>query len=448
MYMYDVWMVAFANMHHFEADLMKTHMMLMYDRPCQNAKRGVACCGVGPGFEPSSMSAAKATSYCLKMFSCFEGVSTALHHAPISHGHTPSPHGHMSPRSATTDADTLAKVVQQLVLRRGDASEAEHAHLRGLKIMYSIIGCLDSMLLMEYQYGVIDGLLQLQSQCRIEPVAADGSHRDDNSESAASKERFILDPSSLARNRLLVAMCTVGGAGERLLPPTDQPHPFPLFAQLPCPAVYTHAVTATVAVPLSTLEALEETVKSGDALCALRDAMRAIGQCQPPAAVELQAGIATRRRLTTVFGNIIYALVSGKQDTGANPAIEFPIESADNSEDLDGPWAIGYNVAAGYAARLELFSPDKMHTDAMQGLRTVLRTTRHRLVQERSISRGGAPTASKTPEDDFCGFDWFAATVTMMLGGDVARAAEVLHCLSSRDSTTYVWFARCVSAVL
>eukprot|EP00041_Stephanoeca_diplocostata_P032731 m.1056825 g.1056825 ORF g.1056825 m.1056825 type:complete len:1390 (+) comp24201_c1_seq2:82-4251(+) len=393
----------------------------------------------GPGPEPSSMSPAKAASYCLKMFSCFEGVRTALYHTSSPPTPARIPVGCAADNVTDYEDGSLAKMIHQLVLC---PSVAEQGHVRGLKILHTIVGCLDSMVLLEHTFGVIDHLLRLQAACRI---ASSGESAGANHGATAAlgpvAESFILDPSSLARNRLLVAMCTVGGGSERVLPPITEPHTLPLFARRPCPAVYIGTTPPpALGVPTVVLDRLDRIAESGDAQSVLRETIRVMGEqhTESAGADGVLPGTETRQRLTKLLGNIVVALVASWQGVESIPAVKFPVEGTALASDLQGPWAVGFDVAAQYASALQLFPTKQAHTDAMQGLRTVLCTTWYGLAHERgSVAAGGAPS-----KDNFRGFDWFTATITLMLGGDVAKATSLLQRLSSCDSAAYVWYSR------
>lgn len=133
-------------------------------------------------------------------------------------------------------AISLPPQVTQLLLLDAINTKGEQFHLVGLKIMSVLVSCLDSLCLIESRSGLSAGMLKLQEACRL-------ADRAGAAVTEKGPPRYMIDPLSLARNRLLVAMEVVGGPNERLLPPigldaNHLPFAFTLFARKPAPAEY------------------------------------------------------------------------------------------------------------------------------------------------------------------------------------------------------------------
>ena len=77
----------------------------------------------------------------------------------------------------------------------------ERSHLFGLRVLSSLVSCLDTFLLMQAKFHFQETLLYFQE-----------SQKHDNGE-------FVIDNCSVERNQILVRTFSIGGPNERTLPP-------------------------------------------------------------------------------------------------------------------------------------------------------------------------------------------------------------------------------------
>ncbi|XP_042312959.1 protein broad-minded [Sceloporus undulatus] len=85
-------------------------------------------------------------------------------------------------------------------------------------------------------------LLLFESQYKISEVLLDGQKENATNISETSRD-FIIDGLSVERNHILVRINHVGGPTERILPPRilhkgDDPYPWPMFSSYPLPTCY------------------------------------------------------------------------------------------------------------------------------------------------------------------------------------------------------------------
>ena len=346
----------------------------------------------------------KATTYCMKVFSCFEGLRVHL----------------VAEDKATAGGAEhgFDALVSQLLLLDAIDTKGEQFHLVGLKIMSVLVSCLDSLCLIESRSGLSAGMLKLQEACRLE----DGG---------AGKEKgapgYMVDPLSLARNRLLVAMEVVGGPNERRLPPigldaNHLPFAFTLFASKPAPAEYwlgkkTDASQSTKFDALAAEITAATTDESFADFAGLTEkAIAVLHECR-------EAGFARRAEIGAAFGAIIKASlrVGTAGSAKALPRIELQttVPAA-----LDGPALVGLGIVTRYLRSLELLR-DGGEAEAA----TVLGLTTAALSKQRYDSAS------------FLGFDWFTAAAYSMFESQAATL-EFLEAYAVSPNCSFLWHSR------
>jgi hypothetical protein len=142
------------------------------------------------------------------------------------------------PSTSKTTPTMLTRLLSHLVLsdpsEPGDKQESLIGHLEnhlvGLRVVSMVTTSLDTLLLLQDKFNLMEVLLGQQRAVAME----NGS--------------VAVDDCSMIRNRLLVAGHQLGGPSERLLPPVsltlpDEDYPWPLFTNYPPPPCYHGSVS-------------------------------------------------------------------------------------------------------------------------------------------------------------------------------------------------------------
>ncbi|XP_063079150.1 protein broad-minded isoform X1 [Engraulis encrasicolus] len=129
---------------------------------------------------------------------------------------------------------SIPDLIDRLIAVNSDAKihslfNYEQSHTFGLRLLSVLCCSLDTLLLLEAQYGLGDMLLQAQRDNLTHPDTGEGE--------------FIIDGLSVERNHVLVRMSIIGGPSERRLPPRalakgSDPYPWPMFCSYPVPRQY------------------------------------------------------------------------------------------------------------------------------------------------------------------------------------------------------------------
>ena len=331
--------------------------------------------------------------------------------------------------------DSVADIMDRLVLVDTPAKvhslfNYEQSHVFGLRLMSLLTSCLDTLLLLQTQYKFQQVLLLCQKE----------NTKEDSSE-------IIIDMLAVERNYLLVKTYQIGGPSERVLPPRtliqDAPSqtkanrivfPYPLFSAFPIPKEYCcSAVKKSSMKQDNDLSRFLSSTKNTD-----QSATQWLEKCRK----NFCTLMTTKPDLAR--GGVLQDLmerVCEKLSTCPDEAI-FPLlqhtasESALKNTKPSGVQTLGVELAVRYGAQLKLVSAG---SDSKEKLTQLLKRVLCYMKQQQSPS----PTSPiRCLQAGSTGFDWFMATVFLMMSGSVDRAWKFLHRFSTLAVSGYVWTDR------
>uniref|UniRef100_A0A8C2BS53 Protein broad-minded n=1 Tax=Cyprinus carpio TaxID=7962 RepID=A0A8C2BS53_CYPCA len=293
-------------------------------------------------------------------------------------------------------ATSVLDLMDRLIIINSDAKihslfNYEQSHTFGLRLLGVLCCNLDSFLLLESQYNVSELLLQGQ--------------RDNVT------EEFIIDGLSVERNHILVRIGTVGGPSERRLPPRalqkgNDPYPWPMVSTYPLPKYYILDVPKT----LRTKQGKNNLFKALDPTLYIW-----MDDCRR----QFCKIMATKSNTLTGYGM-----------THIQLCLKFTTR-----------WCVCVCVCVcvcRYGKFLKL-----LREDSEQDLCLLLKHCQEFLSQQRvsvtselSCFQGGYP-----------GHDWFAASVFLLMHGDVGRSLSLLLRFSRLLPSAFLWPPRLHSSV-
>ncbi|KAI8923764.1 broad-minded protein-domain-containing protein [Entophlyctis helioformis] len=384
----------------------------------------------------------KTVSNVLKIFVSFPAVATCLR---------------LDPPDATADRNTLSYLVRKLVTVDAQVDcdwivSFDDGHQVGLRVL-RLVSCssLDSMILLQVTFRVQESLMQLQQESHIQTV--EGGH-------AAT---FVVDENSLLRNHILLATLTVGGAGERSLPPITVPidgstfdvRSIPVFdgRSIP-PGVLTQVDKAAYRDESGSVNAaLSQLVSSAQGLQAAgidrwlkdtRDAFTACLDANESGCVPLPLSKRLVGALSDVCGRM------GKETAATMGLTELvPRRSGDagrvasntSAAEIPPGHKLGIALAARYATRFLAID----RATAYARLESLFHLCRSAFYPASPKPPAAAPakkdvkSGSASAPAPFTGFDWFAATLFILCDGDTATVMGLLTAIHGRMMSVFIW---------
>ncbi|XP_033110986.1 protein broad-minded-like [Anneissia japonica] len=326
--------------------------------------------------------------------------------------------------------DTIVDIIERLILVDSDSKahslfNMEQSHTFGLRLLSIMVCSLDTLLLLESQYSIWSTLLRAQQD-----------NKADNGD-------IIIDMLSVERNQILVRSYTIGGPSERVLPPktldidSEHPYPWPLFSSFPVPKDY---------IPFSSRPSA---MKQENELSRLISGLR-------PSNLNTEWLNKFRHAFFNVMTNkpdhitpkvipeLLESIVAAMITTGEDKI--FPIkactinDTALKGQTLSSLQNKGVKLSIRYGMYLRLLSN---HDEALENLAILLKKCRHYLrMQQRTLN-----SDLRFLQRDYVGFDWFAASVFLMMAGNKDKAWNFLYHFSTLASSGFLWMPRLYASV-
>ncbi|XP_059368287.1 protein broad-minded isoform X2 [Carassius carassius] len=328
-------------------------------------------------------------------------------------------------------ATSVLDLMDRLIIINSDAKihslfNYEQSHTFGLRLL-SVLCCnLDSFLLLESQYNLSELLLQGQRDSVTEPPSGEGE--------------FIIDGLSVERNHILVRIGTVGGPSERRLPPRalqrgNDPYPWPMVSTYPLPKYYILDMPKTLRTKQESeisafLASSKETERDASWM---EDCRRQF--CKIMAT---KSNTLTGYVLADFLERVVLHLSSSSTDCFFPPAEYKVVDHSVKTRSLSSVEQLGVEISLRYGKFLKL-----LREDSEQDLCLLLKHCQEFLSQQRvsvtselSCFQGGYP-----------GHDWFAASVFLLMHGDVGRSLSLLLRFSRLLPSAFLWPPRLHSSV-
>lgn len=337
--------------------------------------------------------------------------------------------------------DSVVDIFDRLVLINSEAKvhslfNYEQSHVFGLRLLNVLICCLDSWLLLETQYNIQPTLLQMQK------------------DNCTYEGNIIVDALSVERNHILARTQVIGGPSERRLPPRElqlhpnshkssklNAYPWPLFNKFPLPKEYTpnissHTPGKKESMISRFLSKTKATDKNRSWLEQCRVTFRKTMASNPTVLKE------------TVLADLLDKAVTAQgrmpeEKTFTNPSTkDLKIKDRLNAFNMTG-----VKLVTRYGKHLNLL---KSNTESIvNNLSYVLKHCQSFLEgQQEHIERGKLLDSQiKTVSGPYHGFDWFASTIFLMMGGNKDKTWMFLQKASDLLFSGFLWPARLHSSV-
>uniref|UniRef100_UPI00358E1EB6 protein broad-minded isoform X2 n=1 Tax=Myxine glutinosa TaxID=7769 RepID=UPI00358E1EB6 len=337
--------------------------------------------------------------------------------------------GHNVPKRAhcaRTDVPaSLSDLIDCLVLLDSDEKLGallgyESAHSLGLRLVSAAIFSLDSLLLLETEFSLSTIVLRIQAESMLQGYHSLTAGR-------------TLDAPTLDRNRLLVQLGSLGGPGERHLPPRslsigDNLFPWPLFEAYPVPAAYAPIMDPCLLMqPECELLSFMQRMEKGKHNCII--------QCK-----ELFSKVLTESpsSLTPpVLMDFLEHLLPCLVEDPAQEVFRSPDYTVTHDQLTVTPLSpvqeLGVKMVTRYGQRIGLLkNPVKAEHDL-----TLLHQRAHALLslQRRPLGVDAQPTSDVIQYKH----DWFVSTVFLMAGGNMDRSWHLLCALAPLLATALLW---------
>uniref|UniRef100_A0A8C4R2D7 Uncharacterized protein n=1 Tax=Eptatretus burgeri TaxID=7764 RepID=A0A8C4R2D7_EPTBU len=296
----------------------------------------------------------------------------------------------------------------------------ESAHSLGLRLVGAAVFSLDSLLLFETEFSLSTIVLKIQAESML---------------------KGILDAPTLDRNRLLVQLGSLGGPGERHLPPHslctgDNLFPWPLFEAYPVPTAYAPIIDPCLLMqPECELLSFMQGMEKGNHDCII--------QCK-----ELFIKVLTESpsSLTPpVLMDFLEHLLPCLVEDATQEIIQCPnytvIHDRLTVKPLSPVQELGVKMVTRYGQRIGLL---KDSVKAEHDL-TLLHQRAHALLslQRHPIGMDAQPTSDLLQYKH----DWFVSTMFLMAGGNMDRSWHLLCALAPLLATALLWPFRLHAAV-
>lgn len=324
--------------------------------------------------------------------------------------------------------DSVVGVLDRLVFVDSNAKISslfnyEQSHVFGLRLLSIMTSCLDTLLLLETQYGFQAKLLQSQAENVIE-----------------GSKTVMIDMLSLERNYILVKTYLIGGPSERVIPSRTLPpglntsFSMPLFSSYPVPSDYIPSVSSKSSPKEDNelVRFLNETKKAELTLSWLE-------KCQ-----KVFVGVLSSRA-DQILGNCFLDLLDRVVAANAQLQTEAIFSTSDYSVTdvalknckLSPVQLNGIQLTIRYGCHLKLLSSAK---DAKEKLTQLIKKCTVYLQHQR-MDHSNHWLQCLSP-DRSVGFDWFVATIFLATGGNADRSWKFLFKFSSMMTSAFVWMQR------
>ncbi|RDD47429.1 Protein broad-minded [Trichoplax sp. H2] len=299
----------------------------------------------------------------------------------------------LSREESLIPVETLEDIIQRMILidiEEQTFAECDYSqwHLFGLRLLEILTTCLDTYLFLESRYGLQKFLLERQEICKI-----------------CDSDEFIADVHSIERNRILVRISSIGGPTERHLPTRDISNPEdlpPQFSCLPLPSYYLPDMQnqkSSVATEIIEVIRSQEELSSEDWLRNCKDAFY---------------------RLITLEPEKLVGAATTDSDLSRTQAF-------DRTNDMISK---GIYLVINYGQRLHLLEETPNNYSNLSSLY-------HRFYDHLKVDSS----------NKYTGFDWFAATVYLMLRGNSDLTWDFLCRFSTTLSSLFLWMPRVYAGV-
>ncbi|KAK2153058.1 hypothetical protein LSH36_309g01038 [Paralvinella palmiformis] len=329
--------------------------------------------------------------------------------------------------------DSFAGVIDRIVLVDTEAKahslfNFEQSHVFGLRLMSLMSSCLDTMLLLQTQYKFQEVLLNAQKE----------NTREDSSE-------IVIDMLSLERNYLLVKTYQTGGPSERILPPRTLDHEFqkkagspvfqfPLFSSFPIPKEYCCTIATKTAIKQeSDLSRFLSSGKKSNS-----NTVQWLEKCRKTfcSVLTTKPDLANGEVLQDLLDQLSQVLCSRKEEA-IFPLMEYKgKDSTLKSMKLTPTQQLGIDMTIRYGSRLNLVAMNGESKDKLTHL--VKKVQLYWKQQQRSCPNSRLRLLQSTST----GFDWFLATIYLMMHGNTDKAWKFLQTFSSLATSAYLWINR------
>ncbi|KAI8922174.1 broad-minded protein-domain-containing protein [Powellomyces hirtus] len=312
----------------------------------------------------------------------------------------------------------------------------DESQLIALKILMLATSSLDSYVLLQERYKFRDSLLSTQ---------------------ASYAE--IIDETSLLRKFIYVATHTMGGPGERRLPPTNlqealkEPHHAQLRTDYYCPDIGPIKPEPVIVEVQKQLNALLAKVTHGaNWILHIQEALaKGIGNSSSTSGKGVQSQ-QLFRLLPRIVKTITHMPEADRAVLGWTPVGE-PNQKPDDVKATSSPETkpSGYDniatlLAVRYAKRhIPGLSEEQLQTNLVQVLCECRKLIKPHQISENvlgcSTPAGATPSTTTTTSVTiaFSGYDWFLATVFILIGGQPGPTLDFLSHIIGYMPSMYLW---------
>ncbi|KAK2192197.1 hypothetical protein NP493_37g10001 [Ridgeia piscesae] len=328
--------------------------------------------------------------------------------------------------------DSVTAVLDRLVMVDNDPKihslfNYEQSHVFGLRLLSMMTSCLDTFLLLQTQYEFQEMLLR----CQAENIPQNSCE-------------IIVDRLSVERNYVLVKTYLVGSSTERVLPARtiatedNGLYPFPLFSSYPVPKEYIPSLANKPATKQdSDLSKYLSEAKEVDLTMAWLEKCRKIFCSLLTTKPQQAHGTVLQdllQKTAKVIGQIPEdAIFPVTEYTASNKAIK--------KFRLSAVQELGIKLTIRYGSHLKLIPDTK---DTVDKLTSLVKQCSHFLQQQqRAID---VPTL-RCHGSSSIGYDWFVATVFLLMNGNKEKAWNLLRDISVTSVSAHLWLSRLHASV-
>ncbi|XP_067097847.1 LOW QUALITY PROTEIN: protein broad-minded [Osmerus mordax] len=293
--------------------------------------------------------------------------------------------------------------------------------------LLSVLCCnLDSLLLLEVQYGLSTLLLLNQAE--------------DVTEHSDARGEFIIDCLSVERNHILVRMNVIGGPSERRLPPRalqkgSEPYPWPMFSSYPVPSCYSLDAPQT---PLGRQDSELGVFLASSQAAQHEDSWMEVCRRQFCKALTTRPHSLTGEVLADLLENVVMHQSSCPMERFFPPT-QYKVEDHRvKTVSLSPVQRLGINTCLRYGHYLKLLGDS-----SEEGLILLLKHC-HLFLSEQTTSLTSPLSAL---QGGYPGHDWLASTLYLLMRGDPQRTLSLLLHLSTLLTSAFLWPPRLHTSV-